>query len=188
MRQSMLTTIAIAGALVLGLGLSPVAAQTATNQPEAAPATTENTETLASATQTTTTNATAMTTHAGAAARQQRASQTTNAAFRSAAGDGVTEEDLSFAQQQQQEARLIRDQDEVLHAYIRAWRRTQAEPRIQDSLGDQPPPYAPVIPPSAAPLDAEGIQEAPGPAQTTPKLAIPPTAASQQSQPSTPPQ
>jgi hypothetical protein len=75
----------------------------------------------------------------------------------------------------------------VLHAYIKAQRQMQDEPRIQDSLGDQPPPYAPVIPPHAASLDAAGIQEAPGPAQTTPKLATPPVSASQQQAPSSQP-
>jgi hypothetical protein len=59
----------------------------------------------------------------------------------------------------------------------------QSEPRIQDSLGYQPPPYAPVIPPHAASPDAQGIQDAPGPAQTTPKLVPQPTSSSQQNQP-----
>jgi hypothetical protein len=100
-------------------------------------------------------------------------------------------------QQQEQAARLTSDQQQVLHQYSKAQRQMQAEPRIQDSLGDQPPPYAPVILPPAASRDAPGIQEAPGPAQTTPKLAQPPAPtsqqnqpppASQQSQPSSPPQ
>ncbi len=89
---------------------------------------------------------------------------------------------------------MTSDQQQVLHQYTKAQRQMQAEPRIQDSLGDQPPPSAPVIPPHAAAPDAQGIQEAPGPAQTTPKPAPPsqqnqpPPASQQQSQPSAPPQ
>jgi hypothetical protein len=101
-----------------------------------------------------------------------------------AAGSGATAQDRSFArQQQEQAARLTSDQQQVLHQYNKTQRQMQAEPRIQDSLGDQPPPYAPVIPPPAASPGAQGIQEAPGPAQTTPKLAQPPAPSSQQNQP-----
>jgi hypothetical protein len=81
---------------------------------------------------------------------------------------------LVLQQQQEQAARLTREQQQVLHAYTKAQRQMQEEPRIQDSLGDQPPPYAPVIPPHAGSQDTQGIQEAPGPAQTTPKPAPPP--------------
>jgi hypothetical protein len=115
-----------------------------------------------------------------------------------AGGDAAAQNRSLMRQQQEQAERLTSDQQQVLHQYTKTQRQMQAEPRIQDSLGDQPPPYAPVIPPHAASTDAQGIQNAPGPAQTTPKLAQPPApspqqnqpppAAQQQSQPSSPPQ
>jgi hypothetical protein len=96
------------------------------------------------------------------------------------------QEAAAARQQADQAARLQRDQQQVLRQYSRYQRQMQDEPRIQDSLGNQPPPYAPVIRPNAQSQDPQGIQEAPGPAQTTPKPV--PLPAPQQSQPSSPPQ
>jgi membrane-associated HD superfamily phosphohydrolase len=192
MRRAILTTIMMAGALMPGTW--PTLAQTATGQPQAAPATAQNPATIASSA--TTAAARKRTTTAAARRRRRRAhirarrraqrsallSQKNQAqALRNApaptepaAENRDTEQDASLVQQQEQAARLTSEQQQVLHAYIKAQRQMQEEPRIQDSLGDQPPPYAPVIPPHAASQDTQGIQEAPGPAQTTPKPVPPP--------------
>jgi hypothetical protein len=181
-------------------------AQMATSQPQAAPAASQNPATTSS-TVTTASPTTTAAAHKNTAAADRRHVRARIQARRqaqrrallaqqsqaqtvhtvplptkpAAAGSSATEQDPFLVQQQEQAARLTREQQQVLHAYTKAQRQMQEEPRIQDSLGDQPPPYAPVIPPHAASQDTQGIQEAPGPAQTTPKL-VPPS-----SQPTQPP-
>jgi hypothetical protein len=205
MRRGILTTILIAGALIPGSRLALAQTVTSQPKAAPATAQNPVTTTAASSTVTTassTTTAAASKRTLTAAARRRRirarirarrlaqrrallAQQSQAQALRNAppptepaaAGSRDAEQDASLVLQQQQEqaARLTSEQQQVLHAYIKTQRQMQEEPRIQDSLGDQPPPYAPVIPPHAASQDTQGIQEAPGPAQTTPKPAPPPT-------------
>jgi hypothetical protein len=217
MRRSMLIPIPMAAGLLLVLGCRPTPEQTGASHPEtgatvATPRTAPNpplppTATpvptaipATSATDATTLTAARRSARPRALAAPQNPSQT-QGSTPAPTGTGTTDpsaQDAALARQQtEQAARLARDQQQVLHQYARSQRQMQDEPRVQDSLGNQPPPYAPVIwPPRAQSQDPQGIQEAPGPAQTTPRPPPPPAAppsqpppASQpQSQPSSPPQ
>jgi hypothetical protein len=184
MRRSTLTTIFSAGLSALLLGSPQTPAQANTNPPQAettqaAPVTTQGQATANSS------KATSQQARTRARQRARRRSQTARQnpgqAPRKAqpaaigAGKDTNTDDASLArQQQEQAARLTRDQQQVLHQYHKNQQQMLDEPRIQDSLGDQPPPYAPAVWPNAQSQDPQGIQSAPGPAQTTPKRVPPP--------------
>jgi hypothetical protein len=89
--------------------------------------------------------------------------------------------------QQAQAAATARDQQQVVKRYNQAQQKVQSEPRIQDSLGDQPAPGT-LVAPNSPPQDPQGIHDAPGPAQTIPKPVEPTPQPSSDADSSNPPQ
>lgn len=89
-----------------------------------------------------------------------------------------------LALQKAQSAETARQQAIVTGNVIKERQAQQAEPRIQEAPGpgSRPLPGQPGVIPAQA-SDSSGIQDAPGPAQTLPKMP-PPAAAAPNSQPS----
>lgn len=116
--------------------------------------------------------------HAPADSQSKKPSQSQSAAQLNTVAPAVTaqqQDQQLLAQQRAQAAETVREQNQVIQRYVAERQQEQARGRIQEAPGPgtQPPPYAPVVRPSAP---HDNIQSAPGPSETTPtELPITPT-------------